>query len=215
MLFWTWPILSKSWIRARFVSKPLKCRALRSAKRATHGFVRYVFKDSGYSRQVAFQIWSCTEKHVKRSWRVLWRPKGPKFPSMACKQGYIPWCPQGIPSPDQCKQSEYLALWGPWEHHKSTMWTNLSRTKVSLIKIFNITSPQTSLAKVHHIQQECAKGNIKRCSSSQSGLKQQWHSEAYAMGPIKPWSTGWVCCFPEFSKSALKYGQIRFSPNLT
>lgn len=118
-LFWTWPILSKSWIRARFFSKPLKRRALRSGKRATHGFVRYVLKDSGYSRQVAFQIWSCPEKHVKRSWRLLWRPKGPKFPSMACKQGYIPWSLQGIPSPDQCKQSEYLALWGPWEHHKA------------------------------------------------------------------------------------------------
>lgn len=66
------------------------------------------------------------------------------------------------------------------------MWIKLSRAKASLIKIFNINSTQTSLAKVHHTQQECAEGNVKCCSSSQRELKQQWLSKAHSIGPIKP-----------------------------
>lgn len=195
------------WAKAGYVqslSPNLRNAGHRGVLRKLHVFVGCVFKDSGCSKQVAFQFWSCPEKHVKRSWRMLWRPRGPKFPSMAHKQGYIPWCPQGNPSWDQRKQSEYLALWGPWEHQKDTMWINLSRTKVSLIKVFNINSPQTLLPKVHHIQQECAEGNVKLCSSSQPELKQQWFSETCTVGSIKLWGTGWVCRFPEFSKSVFE-----------
>lgn len=110
-----------------YISKPLKCGELWSAERATHGFVGYVFKDFGCFRQVAFQVWSCPENHIKISWRMLQRPMALNFPSF--KQGHIPWCPQRIPRPHQ---SESLALWDPWEHHNSTVWINLSRTKVSL-----------------------------------------------------------------------------------
>lgn len=180
-----------------YISKPLKCRELWSAERATHGFVGYVFKDFGCFRQVAFQIWSCPENHIKRSWR----PVALNFP--AFNQSHISYLISlhSIPRPHQ---PEHLALWDPWEHHNSTVWINLCRTKISFLKTFSINSLQQLLAKFHHTQQECAVGNIKHCSCPQPELEQQWLSEAHTAGHTKLWGTGWVCCLPEFSKQVFE-----------
>lgn len=95
------------------------------------------------------------------------------FPSI--KQGHIPWCPQSIP---RSHQSEYFALWDPWEHHDSTVWININfcfQNKSLIKNPFNINSLQKLLAKFHHTQQECAAGNIKHCSCPQLG----WSSNGF------------------------------------